>query len=197
MGRAARRDARPARAGRRHPHPGAVSPSVRCASADCPLVYTCRILRVEAAGPRNGIPARRVGSTRALQLSRLGASGGRDPAMTTVTAQPAKGDTQAAQQRRMLREMLLIRRFAEKAAEAYALGNIGGFCHLYIGQEAVAVGDSAALGPTDYVIASYRERGQALLGGLSSRAVMAEVYGKGTGCSGGNGVSSDTATTEK
>ncbi|MGE5144467.1 MAG: thiamine pyrophosphate-dependent enzyme, partial [Acidobacteriota bacterium] len=83
--------------------------------------------------------------------------------MTTVTAQPAKGDTQAAQQRRMLREMLLIRRFEEKAGEAYALGKIGGFCHLYIGQEAVAVGVSAALEPTDYVIASYREHGQALV----------------------------------
>src|SRR5215510_6008489 len=197
MGRAARGDARPARAGCRHPHAGAVSPSVRCASADCPLVYTCRIRRVEAAGPRDGIPARRVGSARALQLSRLGASGGRDSAMTTVTAQPAKGDTQAAQQRRMLREMLLIRRFEEKAAEAYALGKIGGFCHLYIGQEAVAVGVSAALGPSDYVIASYREHGQALVRGLSSRAVMAELYGKGTGCSGGKGGSMHLFDTEK
>ncbi|HKC47879.1 MAG TPA: pyruvate dehydrogenase (acetyl-transferring) E1 component subunit alpha [Gemmatimonadales bacterium] len=117
--------------------------------------------------------------------------------MTTVTAQPAKGDTQAAQQRRMLREMLLIRRFEEKAAEAYALGKIGGFCHLYIGQEAVAVGVSAALGPTDYVIASYREHGQALVRGLSSRAVMAELYGKGTGCSGGKGGSMHLFDTEK
>ena len=107
--------------------------------------------------------------------------------MTTVTAQPAKGDTQAAQQRRMLREMLLIRRFEEKAGEAYALGKIGGFCHLYIGQEAVAVGVSAALEPTDYVIASYREHGQALVRGISARAVMAELFGKSTGCSGGKG----------
>jgi pyruvate dehydrogenase E1 component alpha subunit len=107
--------------------------------------------------------------------------------MTTVTAQPAKGDTQATQQRRMLREMLLIRRFEEKAAEAYALGKIGGFCHLYIGQEAVAVGVSAALEPTDYVIASYREHGQALVRGISARAVMAELYGKSTGCSSGKG----------
>jgi pyruvate dehydrogenase E1 component subunit alpha len=107
--------------------------------------------------------------------------------MTTVTAQPAKGDTQAAQQRRMLREMLLIRRFEEKAGEAYALGKIGGFCHLYIGQEAVAVGVSAALEPTDYVIASYREHGQALVRGISARAVMAELFGKSTGCSAGKG----------
>ncbi len=107
--------------------------------------------------------------------------------MTTVTAQPTKGDTQAALHRRMLREMLLIRRFEEKAAEAYALGKIGGFCHLYIGQEAVAVGVSAALEPTDYVIASYREHGQALARGITARAVMAELFGKSTGCSGGKG----------
>jgi pyruvate dehydrogenase E1 component alpha subunit len=117
--------------------------------------------------------------------------------MTTVTAQPAKGETQATQQRRMLREMLLIRRFEEKAAEAYALGKIGGFCHLYIGQEAVAVGVSAALEPTDYVIASYREHGQALVRGISARAVMAELYGKSTGCSSGKGGSMHLFDAEK
>ena len=89
--------------------------------------------------------------------------------------------------RRLLRDMLLIRRFDEKAGEAYALGKIGGFCHLYIGQEAVAVGAMAALRPDDYVLASYREHGQALARGLSSRSVMAELYGKATGCSGGKG----------
>jgi pyruvate dehydrogenase E1 component alpha subunit len=107
--------------------------------------------------------------------------------MTTATAQPTKGDAQTALHRRMLREMLLIRRFEEKAAEAYALGKIGGFCHLYIGQEAVAVGVSAALEPTDYVISSYREHGQALVRGIPARAVMAELFGKSTGCSGGKG----------
>ncbi len=117
--------------------------------------------------------------------------------MTTVTAQPAKGDTQSAQQRRMLREMLLIRHFEEKAAEAYALGKIGGFCHLYIGQEAVAVGVSAALEPTDYVISSYRDHGQALVRGISARAVMAELFGKSTGCSGGKGGSMHLFDAEK
>ena len=87
----------------------------------------------------------------------------------------------------MLRHMLLIRRFEEKAAEAYALGKIGGFCHLYIGQEAVAVGALAALKEDDYVICSYREHGQALIKGISSRAVMAELFGKATGCSKGKG----------
>jgi pyruvate dehydrogenase E1 component alpha subunit len=90
-------------------------------------------------------------------------------------------------QRRMLREMLLIRRFEEKAAEAYALGKIGGFCHLYIGQEAVAVGVSAALRADDYVISSYREHGQALVRGIPATTVMAELCGKATGCSGGKG----------
>jgi len=88
---------------------------------------------------------------------------------------------------KMLRQMLLIRRFEEKAAEAYALGKIGGFCHLYIGQEAVAVGALAALRDDDYVICSYREHGQALIKGISADAVMAELFGKATGCSKGKG----------
>ncbi|HTT69475.1 MAG TPA: pyruvate dehydrogenase (acetyl-transferring) E1 component subunit alpha [Gemmatimonadales bacterium] len=89
--------------------------------------------------------------------------------------------------RRMLRDMLLIRRFEEKAAEGYAHGKIGGFCHLYIGQEAVAVGTMAALRPDDYIMTSYREHGQALARGVSARAVMAELFGKATGSSGGKG----------
>jgi pyruvate dehydrogenase E1 component alpha subunit len=83
--------------------------------------------------------------------------------------------------------MMLIRRFEEKAGEAYSLGKIGGFCHLYIGQEAVAVGSLAALGPDDYITCSYREHGHALARGMSSRAVMAELFGKAAGCTGGKG----------
>jgi len=83
--------------------------------------------------------------------------------------------------------MLLVRRFEEKTAEAYAAGKIGGFCHLYIGQEAVAVGSIAALRPDDYVICSYREHAQALTRGIPATAVMAELYGKATGCSKGKG----------
>jgi pyruvate dehydrogenase E1 component alpha subunit len=97
----------------------------------------------------------------------------------------------------MLRQMVLVRRFEEKTAEAYALGRIGGFCHLYIGQEAVAVGMSAALRDDDYVIASYREHGQALVRGISSRGVMAELYGKATGCSRGKGGSMHLFDVEK
>jgi len=85
------------------------------------------------------------------------------------------------------RQMLLIRRFEEKAAEVYVAGKIGGFCHLYIGQEAVAVGTISALRKDDYVITSYREHGHALAKGMSADGVMAELFGKATGCSKGKG----------
>ena len=107
--------------------------------------------------------------------------------MATATTQATKGGTQAELERRLLREMLLIRRFEERAAEAYALGKIGGFCRLYIGQEAVAVGALATLRPDDYVISSYREHGQALVRGIPPGVVMAELFGKATGCSKGKG----------
>jgi len=107
--------------------------------------------------------------------------------MATATTQAAQDAALLELERRMLREMILIRRFEEKAAEAYALGKIGGFCHLYIGQEAVAVGVHAALTPDDYVLSSYREHGQALVRGVPATAVMAELFGKATGCSHGKG----------
>jgi pyruvate dehydrogenase E1 component alpha subunit len=87
----------------------------------------------------------------------------------------------------LLRQMVLVRRFEERAAEAYALGRIGGFCHLYIGQEAVATGAIAALRGDDYLFTSYREHAHALVRGTPARAVMAELFGKATGCSGGKG----------
>jgi len=87
----------------------------------------------------------------------------------------------------LLRQMLLIRRFEEKAAELYTLGKIRGFLHLYIGEEAVAVGAMQALGPADNVVATYREHGQALARGMPAGAVMAEMYGKANGCSRGRG----------
>jgi pyruvate dehydrogenase E1 component alpha subunit len=87
----------------------------------------------------------------------------------------------------LLRQMLLIRRFEEKSAESYSLGKIGGFCHLYIGQEAVGVGAISAVRRDDYVITSYREHGQALAKGIPADAVMAELFGKSGGCSGGKG----------
>ncbi len=97
----------------------------------------------------------------------------------------------------MLRMMLLGRRFEEKAAEAYALGKIGGFCHLYIGQEAVAIGALSALREDDYAIAAYRDHVQALAKGLSPREIMAELYGRVDGCSKGKGGSMHLYSAEK
>src|SRR3954465_7565377 len=87
----------------------------------------------------------------------------------------------------LLRSMLLQRRFEERTAEAYALGKIGGFCHLYIGQEAVSTGTLSILRPDDYVITTYRDHGQALARGMSPRAVMAELFGRIDGCARGKG----------
>jgi len=87
----------------------------------------------------------------------------------------------------LLRQMVQLRRFEERAGEAYAQGRIGGFCHLYIGQEAVATGAISALRDDDYLFASYREHAHALVRGTPARAVMAELFGKATGCSGGKG----------
>jgi pyruvate dehydrogenase E1 component alpha subunit len=86
-----------------------------------------------------------------------------------------------------LRGMLRIRRFEEKAAELYGAGKIRGFLHLYIGEEAVAVGVLRTLGPEDNVVSTYREHGHALARGVSAKSVMAEMYGKLEGCSRGRG----------
>lgn len=87
----------------------------------------------------------------------------------------------------LYRQMFLIRRLEEEAARAYATGKIGGFLHLYIGQEAVAVGACAALAKDDYVVTTYRDHGIAIAKGMSPRVLMAELYGKATGCSQGLG----------
>ena len=87
----------------------------------------------------------------------------------------------------LLREMLLHRRFEEKAEEAYAIGKIGGFCHLHIGQEGAAAGCIKPLQENDYVVSAYREHTQALAKGVKPGPVMAELYGRATGSSGGKG----------
>jgi pyruvate dehydrogenase E1 component alpha subunit len=87
----------------------------------------------------------------------------------------------------LLKEMLRIRRFEEKCAEMYSAGRIRGFLHLYIGEEAVAVGAMQALTPEDAVVATYREHGHALARGIPVTALMAEMYGKREGCSHGRG----------
>ena len=87
----------------------------------------------------------------------------------------------------LYRQMFLIRRLEEEAARAYAQGKIGGFLHLYIGQEAVGVGAIATLKPEDYVVTTYRDHGIAIAKGMTANALMAELYGKSTGCSKGLG----------
>src|SRR5687767_129494 len=89
--------------------------------------------------------------------------------------------------RRLLYDMMLIRRFEEKAAECYALGKIGGFLHLSIGEEAVAAGVTAVLRPDDYAISTYREHGHCLAKGSDPRRVMAELFGRVDGLSKGKG----------
>lgn len=88
---------------------------------------------------------------------------------------------------RFYQQMQLIRRFEEKAGEQYGRGKIGGFLHLYIGEEACAVGAINTLRHEDYIVTHYRDHGHALVKGCSPRAVMAELYGKATGVSGGMG----------
>src|SRR5436190_238520 len=89
--------------------------------------------------------------------------------------------------RKLLTDMLLIRRFEEKAAEMYAMGKIGGFLHLYIGQEAVAVGATSVTRPEDYAVSSYREHGHCLAKGSDPKRIMAELFGRIDGLSKGKG----------
>jgi pyruvate dehydrogenase E1 component alpha subunit len=102
----------------------------------------------------------------------------------TTTAQDSLDRDHAL---RCLREMLRIRRFEEKCAELYSAGKIRGFLHLYIGEEAVAVGAMLALTLDDAVVATYREHGHALARGISAGSLMAEMYGRREGCSRGRG----------
>ncbi|MBN8897676.1 MAG: pyruvate dehydrogenase (acetyl-transferring) E1 component subunit alpha [Rhodospirillales bacterium] len=95
------------------------------------------------------------------------------------------------------RMMLLIRRFEEKAGQLYGMGLIGGFCHLYIGQEAVVVGMQLALGEGDQVITSYRDHGHMLATGMEARGVMAELTGRSGGYSRGKGGSMHMFSKEK
>ena len=114
-----------------------------------------------------------------------------------MTAESGKKGS-AKQLNAFLREMLLIRRFEEKSAQMYGLRKIGGFCHLYIGQEASAVGSIAALDlKKDYVLTAYRDHGHAIACGMDPKVLMAELYGKATGCSRGKGGSMHFFDAEK
>jgi pyruvate dehydrogenase E1 component alpha subunit len=128
-------------------------------------------------------------------------------AQSTGTATRAKGERKdaparpaaftAAEERRAYRDMLLIRRFEEKAGQLYGMGLIGGFCHLYIGQEAVVIGVSMASGKDDQVITGYRDHGHMLACGMAPKGVMAELTGRRGGYSHGKGGSMHMFSREK
>ncbi len=107
--------------------------------------------------------------------------------MSQLANKPGHAAETAPDPIELLRMMMLIRRFEEKAAEMYARGKIKGFLHLYIGQEAIAAGAIAALRDDDYLVTSYREHGHALARGLEPGRVMAELFGRETGVTGGRG----------
>lgn len=115
----------------------------------------------------------------------------------TAPKAPAPANFDKKQELDAYREMLLIRRFEEKAGQLYGMGFIGGFCHLYIGQEAVVVGMQMALKEGDQVITAYRDHGHMLAAGMSARGVMAELTGRRSGLSKGKGGSMHMFSKEK
>ena len=121
-------------------------------------------------------------------------------AQAAETRRRSKARESAMSQEQLLEaygDMLLIRRFEEKAGQLYGMGLIGGFCHLYIGQEAVVVGIQSALGEGDQVITSYRDHGHMLATGMEPRGVMAELTGRSGGYSKGKGGSMHMFSKEK
>src|SRR4051794_37073126 len=123
-----------------------------------------------------------------------------DPAKRTEkqeksSANPARSNSEAL--KKMYADMLLIRRFEERAGQLYGMGLIGGFCHLYIGQEAVVVGMQAALVKGDTVLTSYRDHGHMLACDMDPRGVMAELTGRSGGYSKGKGGSMHMFSREK
>jgi len=116
---------------------------------------------------------------------------------TPKTATPKPLATARSELTQFYREMLLIRRFEEKAGQLYGMGQIAGFCHLYIGQEAVVVGCRAGMKTGDQMITGYRDHGHMLACGMESRGVMAELTGRSGGYSRGKGGSMHMFSTEK
>ncbi len=113
---------------------------------------------------------------------------GRGKSRPSASGKPGKAQGLTPEQlRHAFHDMLLIRRFEERAGQLYGMGLIGGFCHLYIGQEAVVVGMQMAIEDGDEVITSYRDHGHMLAAGMEARGVMAELTGRAGGYSGGKG----------
>jgi len=113
------------------------------------------------------------------------------------TSAPVDRQLDAGAQKKLYSDMLLIRRFEEKAGQLYGMGLIGGFCHLYIGQEAVVVGMQSSIGPGDEIITAYRDHGHMLAAGMDPKGVMAELTGRGSGYSKGKGGSMHMFSREK
>ncbi len=118
-------------------------------------------------------------------MSPVSEAGGKKPRLKTVSNVSPKPDVE--EMKKLYREMLLIRRFEEKAGQLYGMGLIGGFCHLYIGQEAVVTGIQSMQEPQDTVITAYRDHGHMLACGMDAKGVMAELTGRKGGYSAGKG----------
>ena len=117
--------------------------------------------------------------------------------MSSTAKTPASPPRNSESLKKLYSDMLMIRRFEERAGQLYGMGLIGGFCHLYIGQEAVVVGMQAHVGPNDQSITAYRDHGHMLAAGIDPNAVMAELTGRSTGLSRGKGGSMHMFSSEK
>src|SRR5258706_4060831 len=115
----------------------------------------------------------------------------------TSPVQPSGTPLNPESLKKFYSDMLLIRRFEEKAGQLYGMGLIGGFCHLYIGQEAVVVGMASNVGPKDEVVTAYRDHGHMLACGMDPKGVMSELTGRGNGYSKGKGGSMHMFSPEK
>lgn len=123
-----------------------------------------------------------------MKTTRTGSAPAAAPAGTAAgAAAGAAAGTEADSGARLLKSMLRVRRLEEKCVELYSAAKIRGFMHVYIGEEAVAAGVLATIGPEDAVVATYREHGHALLTGVPARAILAEMYGFVEGCCRGRG----------
>ncbi|MEJ8573179.1 pyruvate dehydrogenase (acetyl-transferring) E1 component subunit alpha [Microbaculum marinum] len=140
--------------------------------------------------------SRRTAAAKSPSKSRSASSKGRKPTKKSLAGSPAT-DFTTEQEFEAYREMLLIRRFEEKAGQMYGMGLIGGFCHLYIGQEAVVTGMQMVAKEGDQVITGYRDHGHMLACGMDPKGVMAELTGRRGGYSKGKGGSMHMFSVEK
>ena len=148
----------------------------------------------DAISRRGAIEGNRHGETGHEAEGEAASAGSKSPAKT-----PSPGDNSVSpeQLKAYYRDMLLIRRFEERAGQLYGMGLIGGFCHLYIGQEAVVVGMQSTIDGKDAIITSYRDHGHMLAAGMDPKGVMAELTGRSGGYSKGKGGSMHMFSREK